>query len=130
MGRWKVSPSGPSQRPGEAEGSLTLDVQGRAASSPDNDGTSQYYQMGWVRQARREGVGMYEPVVEPPQVQNRLQPGGYGPDHSARFGGSPAGATSKPIDWVGGEAMMNACGVVMAMLSGKSWAPHSSNGSW
>ncbi len=130
MGGWKFSLSGSSQRPGEAEGSLTLDVQGRAASSPDNDGTSQYCQMGWVRQARREGVGMYEPVVEPPQVQNRLQPGGYGPDHSARFGGFPAGATSKPIDWVGGEAMMNACGVVMAMLSGKSWAPHSSNGSW
>jgi hypothetical protein len=27
-----------------------------------------------------------EPVVEPPQVQNRLQPGGYGPDRSARSG--------------------------------------------
>ena len=29
---------------------------------------------------------MYESVVEPPQVQNRLQPGGYGPDCSARHG--------------------------------------------
>jgi transposase len=27
-----------------------------------------------------------KPVVEPPQVQNRLQPGGYGPDRSARSG--------------------------------------------
>ena len=27
---------------------------------------------------------MQEPVVEPPQVQNRLEPGGCGPDRSAR----------------------------------------------
>ncbi len=70
---------------------------------------------------------MHEPVVEPPQVQNRLQPGGYGPDHSARLG-KVAGATPKPINWVGGEATGKACGVLVAMLSGKSWASHLSNG--
>lgn len=56
----------------------------RVASSPDNDGTGRYCQTARVRQARREGTRMKKPVVEPPQVQNRLQPGGYGPDSSAR----------------------------------------------
>ena len=56
----------------------------RAASSPDNDGTGWYCQTVRVRQARREGVRVQKPVVEPPQVQNRLQSGGYGPDRNAR----------------------------------------------
>ena len=34
---------------------------------------------------------MYEPVVEPPQVQNRPQSGGYGPGSSARRGGFRSG---------------------------------------
>ena len=35
-----------------------------------------------------------------------------------------ARATPKPVDRAGGEAMRKACGVLMAMLPGKSWAPH------
>ena len=58
----------------------------RVGSSPDNDGTGWYCQTARVRQARREGVRVQKPVVEPPQVQNRLQPGGCGPDRSARLG--------------------------------------------
>ena len=52
----ETRPSGLSQQVGEAEGSLILEVQGRAESSPDNAGTCQYYQMVRVRQARRRGV--------------------------------------------------------------------------
>jgi hypothetical protein len=37
-------------------------------------------------------------------------------------------ATPKPVNRAGGEALGKACGVPMAMLQGKSWAPHPSNG--
>ena len=36
-------------------------------SSLDNDGTGRYCQTAWARQARRRGVRMQKPVVEPPQ---------------------------------------------------------------
>jgi hypothetical protein len=36
-------------------------------------------------------------------------------------------ATSQSVNRVGEEAVRKACGVLMAMLSGKSWAPHPSN---
>jgi len=94
----------PSQRSAEAEGSLTLGTQGRAGSSPDDDGTSRHYQTIRVRQARREGVRKQKPVVEPPQVQNRLQPGGYGPDCSARVRANTARPTPSPVKRVGKEA--------------------------
>src|SRR6266542_3905395 len=40
--------------------------------------------MARVRLARREGVRVQKPVVEPPQGQCRLEPGGCGPVSSAR----------------------------------------------
>ena len=49
-------PVGLSQQVGEAGGSLTLEVQGRAGSSLDNAGTVRNRQTVRVRQARREGV--------------------------------------------------------------------------
>ncbi len=97
------------------------------ASSPDNDGTGRYCQTARVRQARREGVRVQKPVVEPPQGQNRLQSGGCGPV-AAHAWAKSARVTPKPVNRAGGEAMRKACGVLMAMLSGKSWAPHPSNG--
>jgi hypothetical protein len=75
--------SGLSQRSGEAEGSLTPEVWGRAGSSPDNDGTGRHRQTARVRQARQTGVTI-EPAIDPPQVWDRLQPGGCGPGSSAR----------------------------------------------
>jgi hypothetical protein len=57
---------GLSQQAAEAGGSLTLEVQGRVGSSPDNDGTGRYCQTTRARQARRDGVTTSEPVVEPP----------------------------------------------------------------
>jgi hypothetical protein len=72
-GGMKGPTCGLSQQPAEAEGSLTLEAQGRAESSPDNDGAGRHYQTTRARQARREGVATSEPVVEPPQAWNRLQ---------------------------------------------------------
>jgi len=76
--------SGLSQQAGEAEGSLTLEAQGRTGSSPDNDGTGRHRQTTWVRQATTERRNASEPAVEPPQGGNRLRSGGYGPGSSAR----------------------------------------------
>ena len=39
-----------------------------------------------------------------------------------------ARATPMPVNRAGQEAMGKACGVPMARLPGKSWAPHPSNG--
>jgi len=36
--------------------------------------------------------------------------------------------TLSPVDRAGQEAMEKVCGVPMARLQGKSWAPHPSNG--
>ena len=99
----------------------------RVVSSSVKAGTVRYCQTGRVRQARREGVRVQEPVVEPPQVMNRLQPGGYGPARSARPDDG-VGATPKPVRRAGGEATRKACGVLVARLQGNSWAPHLSIG--
>jgi hypothetical protein len=119
---------GLSQQPDEAEGSLILESQGRVGAALTTTGR--------VGTARRPGSGkqdgkvyeLQEPVVEPPQGQNRLQPGGYGPDRSARPGEFCSGDSVSPRSAIGREAMGKDCGVPMAMLQGKSWAPHPSNG--
>jgi hypothetical protein len=36
--------------------------------------------------------------------------------------------TSGPVDVAGREAMVNVCGVVMAIPQGHSWPPHPSTG--
>ena len=36
--------------------------------------------------------------------------------------------TPSSVNWAGTEAMGKVCGVPMAMLQEKSWAPHPSNG--
>ncbi len=41
--------SGLSQQAAEAEGSLTLEAQGRVGSSPDNNGTGRHRQTAWAR---------------------------------------------------------------------------------
>jgi len=117
---------GLSQQPAEAESSPTPEARGRAESSSDNDGTVWHHQTGRVRQARRKGVRVQEPVVEPPQERNRLEPGGFGPGSSAR---PPWGGRLPPSDVrVDEEATAKACGVTVARLQGKSWAPTPSNG--
>jgi hypothetical protein len=85
-GRWKDSPCGPSQRSAEAGGSPILEMQGRVGAAPTTMGRAGTARRPGARQARREGVRVQEPVVEPSLGQNRLQPGGYGPARSARSG--------------------------------------------
>ena len=65
-------------------------------------------------------------MVEPPQGQNRLKSGGYGLGRSAHLSGGRM--TPSSVNWAGEEAVGKVCGVPMAMLQEKSWAPHPSNG--
>jgi hypothetical protein len=61
--------AGLSRQPAEAEGSLTPELRGRAASSPDNDATCQHCRMARARQAKRTVCDESEPVIEPPQAK-------------------------------------------------------------
>src|SRR5262249_42009730 len=45
--------------------------------------TGRHCQTAWAWQARRRGVRIQKPVMEPPQVEHRLEPGGSGPVSSA-----------------------------------------------
>ena|SRR5205807_9825220 len=116
--------SGLSQQVGEAEGSLILGAQGRVGAALDDDGTERHCQTVRVRQARREGVRVQEPVVEPPQAMNQLEPGGYGLGSSAhRLLWLKEEVTPHPVLCSGTEATRKACGVLVARLQGNSWTP-------
>jgi hypothetical protein len=97
------------------------------ASSLDNAGTAQHHQIVRVRQARRKGV-REKPASERPSSQptsSNLMDMGW---VAARIGTS-APRTLRPVDVAGQEATVKACGVVVAMLQGHSWAPTPSSGS-
>jgi hypothetical protein len=100
--------AGLSRQPGEAEGSLTPELRGRAASSPDNDATRQHCRMAWARQARRTVCDESEPVIEPPQAKAP----GSNPIDTGRASGArePRGMAGNPAD--GGELWRRpkACG--------------------
>jgi hypothetical protein len=121
---------GLSQQAVKAGSSLILVTQVRVASSSVNAGTVRYCQTGRARQARREGVRVQEPAVEPPQVRNRPQTWRtwVGQQCTPRMLLLLSEATPKPVRWAGGEATRNACGVLVARLQGNSWAPHPSIG--
>jgi hypothetical protein len=68
---------------------------------------------------------MHEPVVEPPQGQNRLQPGGYGPGSNAHMERC-IHVTPRSVNWADQEATLKACGVGVARLQGKSRLPNRS----
>ena len=111
---------GLSQQVGEAGGSLIPGTRVRVGSSPDNDGTGRHRQTARVRQARRERVRMQEPVVEPPQATNRLEPGGYGPGRQqARVGVCPTRVSVFGVEAGGAEAAGKVCGVPAARLPGE-----------
>jgi Transposase DDE domain group 1 len=116
---------GLSQQPVEAGSSPSLGGRGSGGSSSDNAGTVWHRQTGRVRQARRKGVRVQKPAVEPPQERDRLEPGGSGPGSSAR---PSRWATPTSNVMVDQEATVKACGVTVARLQGKSWAPTPSNG--
>ena len=117
-----------SQQDGEAEGSLILETQGRAGSSPDKDGTGRNYQTARVRQARRKGVTQVNQWLNPLKEatgSNLVDVGRAATHAGCRFLRS---ATPKPVSCAGGEATRNACGVLVARLQGNSWAPTPSIG--
>lgn len=117
-----------SQQDGEAEGSLTLETQGRVGSSPDKDGTGRNYQTARVRQARRKGVTQVNQWLNPLKEatgSNRVDVGRAATHAGCRFLRS---VTPKPVSCAGGEATRNACGVLVARLQGNSWAPTPSIG--
>ncbi len=73
---------------------------------------------------------MQEPVVEPPEVERRLEPDGSGPVSGARGG---VGLARLPRlrsgpGLAGPEATVKCCGVAVVRPPGKSWAPIPSNG--
>ena len=71
---------------------------------------------------------MQKPVVEPPQLDRRLEPGGSGPVSSACLSPDGDGQLRVGPGLVDMEVTMNVCGVVVTRLQGKSWAPIPSNG--
>ncbi len=122
---------GLSQQAAEAGGSLILETQGWVGSSPDNDGTGRHRQTARVRQARREGVRMQKPVVEPPQAGDT----GSNLTDLGRAAVSgrpyiPGRTTSDGVEPAVTEATRKGCGVLVARLQGKSWAPPPSIGQW
>ena len=100
--------AGLSRQPGEAEGSLTPELRGRAASSPDNDATRQDCRMAWARQARRTVCDESEPVIEPPQA---IAPGSNPMDTGRASGAwAPRGMAGDPADGGGIVRRRKACG--------------------
>ena len=78
--------------------------------------------------ARREGV-REEPACKASQEIHRLQPGGYGPECGARPSPVVGGrVTPVPGEVAGREVTRKACGVLVAMPQGQSWAPTPSTG--
>ena len=106
----------------------------RVDSSPDNDGTGQYCQMVWVRQARRKGVTKVNQRLNAPQdetTSSNLADVGWVATRTR--------ATTTVLllcrgtlglgDVAGREATPKACGVGVARLQGHCWASTPSKGS-
>ena len=126
----ETRPAGLSQQAGEAGGSLTLEVQGRAGSSLDNAGTVRNRQTVRVRQARREGVT---------QVNQWLNPLKCGTGSNLTDVGRAAVRVDlelrgrrlhQRVFAPAVEATVNVCDVAVARLQGQSWASPSSTGTW
>ena len=103
-----------------------MEAQGVDGSSPDNDGTGRYCQTARVRQARREGVARANQWLNPLKrgVGSNLADVGRGAVHAPVIGGR----LRRRNFVAGAEAMRKVCGVLVARLQGKSWAPPPSIG--
>jgi hypothetical protein len=112
--------------PTEAEGSLTLESQGKVGAALTTTGRT--------GTARRSGSGKRDEKVyvrnqrlKASQASRQLEPGGSGLDrdaHPQQLGGELLGRKQVTAS----EATLNVCGVGVARSQGHSWAPHSSNG--
>jgi hypothetical protein len=103
------SPSSPSQRVGEAGGSLIRETAVRVASSPNNDGTGRDCRTAGVRQASPEGVREKPAVESSSSEPTSPEPGRCGLGSRAhpteRSGNSQLG------DVAGREVTVKVCGV-------------------
>ena len=63
------------------------------------------------------------------QVSQQLEPDRSGLQSNAHPDDLFVRGTPRPVGFSGREAVMNACGVITAMLQGHSWAPTPSKGS-
>ena len=120
---------GLSQQPGEAGGSLIPEVRVRVGAALTTTGR--------VGTARRPGSGKRDGEVYEcrnqwwnPLKWNRLEPGGCGPGSSARATSKCGGRLRSGHGLAGPEATVKGCGVAVARLQGKSWAPIPSTGTW
>jgi hypothetical protein len=97
----------------------------------DNDGTSQYCQMGRVRLARRRGI-REEPVTESPSIYAVPTPSLAGMGRVAlrtRATRSRVGRGTPGLgDVAGREATVKDCGVAVAKVLGHNWVPIPSKG--
>ena len=122
--------AGLSQQAGEAGGSLTLEVQGRAGSSLDNAGTVWNRQTVRVRQARREGVTQVNQWLNPLKCETGSNLTDVGRAAVRADLVSRGRRLVGPIRMRSGEATVNVCGVAVGRLQGQSWAPSPSTGTW
>ena len=121
--------AGLSQQVGVAEGSPWLEVQQRAGSSPDNDGTGRHHQTARVRQARRRGVTRVNQWLNPLKRgtgSNLVDMGRAAAGADRLTGMREPEATGNVVSGVTG----NVCGVPVTRLQGKSWAPIPPTGTW
>jgi hypothetical protein len=121
---------GLSQQAAEAEGSLTLEARGRVGAALTTTGRA--------GTARRSGSGKQDEKVQRavnqwwnPRKRETPAPTWWmwaGQQHTATL--DPGGRLWHGVFPVVLEATRKACGVLVARLPGKSWAPPSSTGRW
>ena len=99
-------------------------------SSPDNDGAGQHCQMARRPASKAERRNESEPVVEPAQAWNQLQPGGYGLGSGVRVALRVCETTPTSVFDADQEATVKACGVVVARPQRHSWASILPTGTW
>jgi hypothetical protein len=93
-------------------------------SSPDNDGTVQYDQMGRVRQSRPEGIAKANRWVKLRKSRadsNLVDTGRFAVLGRQKLGGGRLRSWSCGVSE---EATVNVCGVAVAMLPGYSRMPY------
>jgi len=103
---------------------------GEGGSSPDNGGMGQHHQMTPARLARQKGATKVIQWLNPLKrdTGSNLVDVGRIAAHVAREGcGWRLRSRSSAV---GGEATRKACGVLVAMLQGESWAPTLTIDTW
>jgi hypothetical protein len=97
-------------------------------SSPYNDGTAQHRQMARARQARQKGVTKVNQWLNPHTRQTGANLVDAG---RVQCASSRSGRRLRSRFFVADqEATRKACGVLVAKLQGKSWAPALPTGLW